>query len=152
MEGQNLIICVEKDSVLLTRKYKQCLASRVAALGLSRLKTTDWLADTIYEFLGDGGRIFDGRGNELIIGDEAIDASYYNDQAFSWNSDVKRYATRMPKRRSSARLLPRLKLFDAAFKIAATNSPRRRSTTFVCMKKSRCPLCAANDDFERIAS
>ncbi|APG63136.1 hypothetical protein LPB140_10445 [Sphingorhabdus lutea] len=152
MEGQNLVICVGKAEALLSRRYKQNLAKRIKQLGLSRPKTTDWLADTIYGFLEDGGIIVDGRGNELIVGDETIDRSYYCDQAFSWNSDIKRFADQMPQRRSSARILTRLMLFDAAFKITALNSPQNQIATFSCLRNSRCSLCAANDQLERIAS
>ncbi len=146
---QNAIVHVEKDSVLLSPEYKHHLAKWVSQLGLSRMGMTDCMADTLYGFLDDGGKIFDSDGNEFVIGVDTIDGSYFHDHAFSFNTDIKRYSKVMPKRRSSKRILLRLQLFDAAWKISSLKSPQNRNAPFSCLGNSRCPLCAANGQFER---
>lgn len=110
-------IYVEEDDFLLSPYFKWRLAIFLVALGLSRAKTTDWLADTICSFLLTGGEIYDGDGDEIIIYDEIFDDAYFDDKSHCWNTDVKRAATRFPKRRSAGRLILRLQLFDAALRI-----------------------------------
>jgi len=122
MENEIIGIYVEEDSWLLSPEYKHLLAKRLVSLRikkkpLSRQSTTDWLSDVINQFCEDGGTIYDEDGDEIIIYDEIFDDAYFDDPSFSWNSDVRRFARKMPKRRSSDRLILRLQLFDAAFRI-----------------------------------
>jgi len=122
MENELYDIYVEEDAWLLSAQYKHELAKRLCAIvyrekQLSRLSTTDWLATIIQEFCEEGGRIFDGDGDEIIIHDEIFDDAYFDDTAHSWNSDVRRFAKRIPAYNSPEKLTLRLQLFDAAFRI-----------------------------------
>lgn len=110
-------IYVEEDCFILSPLYKHQLAIFLAALGLSRQGTTNWLAETICAFLLTGGKIYDGDGDEIIIYDDIFDDAYFDDKSHCFNSDIKRFATQMPKRRSADRLILRLQLFDAALRI-----------------------------------
>ena len=53
-----------------------------------------------------------------MINDETIDRAYGRDEGGTWNSNVKVFATRRPQRRPAQKMLLRLQLWDAAFKIA----------------------------------
>lgn len=123
MANKAIEIRTEKGEFLLSPLYKHLLAKRLVDLGLSRQQTTNWLADVITDFLYAGGIICDGEGQLIDITDTIFDDVYFDDSSFCWNSDVKRYADSMPERRSPARILPRLQLFDAAFKIAKVPTP-----------------------------
>lgn len=122
MQNEIVGLYVEEDEWLLSPMYKHLLAKRLVQLKykerpLSRRTTTDWLADNIFKFCENGGKIYDEDGDEIIIYDEIFEDSYFDDKAHSWNSDVRRFSKKMPKRRSSDRLILRLQLFDAAFRI-----------------------------------
>jgi len=122
MENEIIGIYAEEDNWLLSPEYKHLLAKRLVKMRykgkpLSRQSTTDWLSDVINQLCEDGGKIYDEDGDEIIIYDEIFDDAYFDDPSFSWNSDVRRFARRMPKRRSSDCLILRLQLFDAAFRI-----------------------------------
>lgn len=115
-------IYVEEDDLLLSAEFKHCLAKQLIKFKyrnrlLSRQTTVDWLTDVIYDFCNHGGIIYDGDGDEIYIHSDIIDDAYFDDESYSWNSDVRRFARRVPKRRSSDRILLRLQLFDAAFRI-----------------------------------
>lgn len=108
-------IYVEEDDFLLSPYYKHKLAKRLKMLRLSRHKTTHWLSDIIYEHMNEGGKIYDGDGEEIDLYPDIIEDAYFDDASHCWNSNVKRFANHLPKRRSSERLILRLQLFDAAF-------------------------------------
>ena len=108
-------IRTEKGEFLLSPLYKHLLAKQLVDLELSRQQTTNWLADVITDFVYAGGIICNGEGKLIDITDTIFDDVYFNDSSFCWNSDIKRYADSIPKRRSPERLLPRLQLFDAAY-------------------------------------
>ena len=110
-------IYIESRERLLSLLFLERLAVRIAELNLSRVKSTDWLACKIFFF---EGTIFDWNGRPLYVDPEIVDRSYGQDMAFSWNSEVKGFATRPPVRRPSHRLLLRLALWDGAMKINRT--------------------------------
>ena len=125
MQNEIIDIYVEEDKWLLSAGYKHILAQRLVGLEfeskpVSRRTTTNWLADTIFKFCEGGGKIYDEDGDEIIIYDEVFEDAYFDDLAHSWNSAVRRFARKMPKRRSPDRLILRLQLFDAAFRIEGT--------------------------------
>ncbi|MFS0735592.1 hypothetical protein ABC347_00945 [Sphingomonas sp. 1P06PA] len=110
-------IYIETRERLLSLDFIEGLAIRITNLNLSRVKTTDWLADKIYTF---DGVIFDWSGNPLHIDSDIVDRSYGQDEACTWNSEVKVFATQPPQRRPRHSLLLRLALWDAAMKINGT--------------------------------
>lgn len=103
------------DGDLLSYEFLMALADRINSLGLSRLKTTDWLADTIYSW---PGLILDGSGDPIEIYDEIFDDAYGRDSSFCWNSNVKQFCRRPRLRRTKRAMLLRMQLWDAALKIA----------------------------------
>lgn len=109
------VLAVATDADLLSHDFLMAVADKIASLGLSRAKTTDWLADTVYSWRG---LIVDGAGRVIEIHDEIFDDAYGRDTWFSWNSSVKMFRDRRPLRRSKHAMLLRLQLWDAAFKIA----------------------------------
>lgn len=117
MQNDFIDIYVEEDDFLLSAYYKHKLAIYLVNLGLSRHGTTRWLMDVIYGHMEDGGKIYDGEGDEIYLYPDIIEDAYFEDTSHCWNTDVKRFADRMPKRRSPDRLILRLQLFDAALRI-----------------------------------
>lgn len=99
---------------LLTKEYAHRLAIRLVELGLSRPKSTNWLAMTLYMF---EGQLLDANGCNLIRHDDAIDRAYGYELSFSWNTDFKRFAFQYPKQCPQARLASRFELWDVAFKV-----------------------------------
>lgn len=102
---------------LLSLDFLEGLATQIQALNLSRVKTTDWLADKIYSF---DGIILDWDGKQLYIDADIVDRSYGQDMACTWNSEVKVFARRPPQRRPRHSMLLRLALWDAAMKMNGT--------------------------------
>ncbi len=102
---------------LLSLDFLEGLATQIQALNLSRVKTTDWLADKIYSF---EGIILDWDGKQLYIDADIVDRSYGQDMACTWNSEVKVFARRSPQRRPRHSMLLRLALWDAAMKMNGT--------------------------------
>ena len=112
------IVRVETRERLLSLDFLEGLALQIQALGLSRVRTTDWLADKIYGF---DGVILDWDGRRLYIDPDIVDRSYGQDITCSWNSEVKTFASRPPQRRPRHSMLLRLALWDAAMKIEGTS-------------------------------
>lgn len=108
------VIQTRSDDTLLSYDYLMALAEAISLLGLSRLRTTDWLADRIYSW---PGRILDGEGYLIPIHDESVDRAYGRDEGGTWNSNVKVFAARRPQRKPAHKMLIRFQLWDAAFKI-----------------------------------
>jgi len=116
-EQPGKIVQVYRREQLLSLDFLEGLAMRILGLGLSRVRTTDWLAERIYCF---DGVILDWDGRRLYIDSDIVDRSYGRDEACSWNSEVKHFASRPPKRRPRHSMLLRLALWDAAMKINGT--------------------------------
>ena len=110
-------IYIESRERLLSLDFIEGLAVRITELNLSRIKSTDWLADKIYGFQGT---IYDWDGRRLYIDSDIVDRSYGNDTCCTWNSEVKAFAVQRPKRRPRHSMLLRLALWDAAMKINCT--------------------------------
>lgn len=110
-------IRVAKRDVLLTRDYLAALAKAMTKLDLSRRAVPDWLADTIFGWIEDGGIILDGEGQEIAVHDDIIDDAHGEDGSFQWVSAQRRRVANPPKRKPRQSLLLRLQLYDAAFRI-----------------------------------
>ena len=100
---------------LLSYDFLMAIADAINLLGLSRMRTTDWLADKIYSW---SGHILDGQGGFIPIDDESVDRAYGKDEGGTWNSNVKVFAARRPRRKPAQKMILRFLLWDAAFKIA----------------------------------
>lgn len=112
----NVIMVLPRER-LLSLDFIEGLARRISELNLSRIKTTDWLADKIYSF---EGVILDWDGRRLRLDPDIVDRSYGQDVACTWNSEVKTFATRPAQRRPRHSMLLRLALWDAAMKMNGT--------------------------------
>ena len=111
-------IYIEARERLLSLDFIEGLAKRIVELHLSRVKTTDWLADKIYGF---EGTIYGWDGRQLYIDPDIVDRSYGLDEACTWNSELKKFANHSPQRRPRHSILLRLALWDAAMKINGTH-------------------------------
>lgn len=78
------------------------------------MQTASFLADVLYEY---DGPIYASRQYILNVHDEIIEDAFGNDDAFTYATDVKRFADKLPQRCSSRSQLLKLQLFDAVFKI-----------------------------------
>lgn len=107
-------IVLANENILLSREYKMSLAQRLIQMELSRMKTADWLYETLNNY---EGTIYINRNYILRVHDDLIELAFGNDEAFTYATDIKRFADRMPERRTSRSQLLRLHVFDAAFKI-----------------------------------
>lgn len=111
-------IHVAKREVLLTRDYLFALAKAMTTLDLSRRAVPDWLADTIFGWVEDGGSILDGEGQAIPIHADIIDDAHGEDGSFQWVSAQRQRVNNPPRRKPRQSLLLRLQLYDAAFRIA----------------------------------
>ncbi|MDP3549577.1 MAG: hypothetical protein Q8R81_04175 [Novosphingobium sp.] len=102
---------------LLSLDFLYALAIRITELNLSRLKSTDWLASTIFNF---EGTIYDWNGRPLYIDDAIVDRAYGKDESGTWNSEVKRFVDHPPQRSPRHSMLLRLALWCAAMEIHGT--------------------------------
>lgn len=111
-------IRVAGREVLLTRDYLFALATAMTTLDLSRRAVPDWLADTIFGWVEDGGVILDGEGREIVIHADIIDDAHGEDGSFQWVSAQRQRVANPPRRKPRQSMLLRLQLYDAAFRIA----------------------------------
>jgi len=111
-------IFLSDEGTLLSRQYKMWLAQQLTEKMLSRMQTASFLADVLYGF---DGILYASRHYILNVHDEIIEDAFGNDDAFTYATDVKRFADKLPQRRSSRSQLLKLQLFDAAFKILELN-------------------------------
>src|SRR5690606_30106690 len=110
-------VYVARREELLTRDYLFALAQAISSLDLSRRIVPDWLAETGFEWIADGGIIIDGEGQEIPIHDGIIDDAHGEDGSFQWISAQRQRVAKPPLRNPRQSLLLRLQLYDAAFKI-----------------------------------
>jgi len=110
-------IMIAPKAVLLSVDYIHALAANVSELGLSRRKTPDWLAETLFGFLADGGQVLTGEGELLDLHDCVVDDAHGDDASFEWISAQKRRVANPPRRAPRRSMLLRLQLYDAAFRI-----------------------------------
>jgi hypothetical protein len=116
------VIIVEATDRLVTIDYIEALAVALLKLGLSRRRTVDWLADTIFLWLEEGGEIVDELGHEVTFTDETIDDVHGRGKA---------------RQRSGRKSFGDLaRVYDAAFKIAGRPvTPEARRTELTRMRE-----------------
>jgi len=112
----NGVIQVHRRERLLSLDAIYGLASGLNELGLSRRKVPDWLADTLYLWVEQGGTILSGEGTKIPIYPGIVDDAHGEDGSYIWISEQMRRCS--PSRRPRQTILLRLQLYDAAFRIA----------------------------------
>lgn len=108
-------VVVATDDQLRRQSHFQRLAIATKALGLSRRKVPDWIADEIFTY---EGMILEVDGRDFLVGDNDIDAAFNDDGSFRWLSDFLDFANRTSQQAPQHRVLARLRLIDLAFRIA----------------------------------
>lgn len=111
-------ITVLDDAQLLTREYLHLVGKAFKEAGRSRFGMADWLTETLSNWTADEGRACDSSGRPIELSEEMVEAAFDQGQWFTWATDVKKFADRLPSRRPRKSLLPRLRLIDLAFRIA----------------------------------
>lgn len=105
------------------------------ALGVSRRRMVDWLADTLY---GYEGVVLDDTGAVFAHWDVDLDALFCDDEARAfhpdpaqrvkygsegrWFSDIRLFARQRPRQRAQGRVAPRLQAVALALMIAGVDS------------------------------
>ena len=108
-------IYLPPEATLRSPEMKQALAKRLVEDGISRMGGFIFLEDKILNHADDGGRIINEYGGAIYIHPDVVEEAYGWDVSFSWTTDIKVFAKRMPKRRSPSRHLLRLQLWFAAY-------------------------------------
>ena len=122
-------VLVKESQKLLSKEYKHALAIRLVQQDRSRMRTADHLKRILDKFLQDGGEVRIGKNYYLRLHSELVYDAFGDDMSFTWTTDVKRFADKMPERRSSQSQLLRYQIFDAVFKI--TGEPIRLSEDWI---------------------
>ncbi|MEO1149677.1 MAG: hypothetical protein AAFW83_01690 [Pseudomonadota bacterium] len=102
-------------SRIRTKELMYQTALKINALKRSRLGTTDWLHVRLFEELDVP--VYKPYGVHVDIHRDIIDEAYGWTDEFRWNSDVKKFVEKYPQRKPNWHLMPRLELWDLAFKI-----------------------------------
>lgn len=110
-------ITVLDDAQLLTREYLHLVGKAFKEAGLSRFGMADWLTETISTWTALDGRACDSKGRPIQMNEQMVEAAFDQGQWFTWATDVKQFADRLPARRPKKSLLPRLRVIDLAFRI-----------------------------------
>lgn len=115
---------MEKDisladaATLLSCEYKHALAKRLVAEKVSRMGGFIFLMEMILDFTESGGKILNEYGAAIYVHPDIVEEAYDYELSFSWTTDIRMFASQMPRRASPAKHLLRLQLWDAATKIA----------------------------------
>lgn len=117
------IVHVKSKEILLTKIYKHALAIRLYEEERSRMRTADHLMKHLNELRDKKGEVIVDTHYNLRLHSELVYDAFGEDMAFTWVTDVKRFAHTMPKRRSSMSQLLRFQIFDCIYKI--TKNPIR---------------------------
>jgi len=110
-------IYVRNTQILLSKEYKHALAVRLVEEERSRKQTADHLMKILEKFGEGGGQVVIDKHYFMRLHSELVYDAFGEDMAFTWATDVKRYATKMPERRSSISQLLRYQIFDTVFRI-----------------------------------
>jgi hypothetical protein len=117
------VVQVHRREQLLSLDAIDGLADRLAELNKSRRSVPDWLTDTLYNWIDEGGTILTGEGEEIEIYPGIVDDAHGDDGSFRWVSAQRsRKASNAPQRRLRQSMWLRLALYDAAFRIATGRS------------------------------
>ncbi|AZI37887.1 hypothetical protein NT2_13_00720 [Caenibius tardaugens NBRC 16725] len=98
------------------------LAECLNVLNLPRRKVVEWLTDTLYGWIEQGGVVLSGEGEAIDIYPGIIDDAHGDDGSAVWISEQRRRAGHVPQRRPRQSMLLRLQLYDAAFRIGMCRS------------------------------
>lgn len=105
-------------ATLLSFEYKHVLAKRLVAEKVSRMGGFIFLMEMILNFTESGGEILNEHGAAIYVHPDIVEEAYDYELSFSWTTDIRVFAGRMPRRASPGKHLLRLQLWDAAYKIA----------------------------------
>jgi hypothetical protein len=102
------VIRLPSDERLRAPSSVQRLAIAYGAMGISRRKLIDHIADVIF---GDDRIVVDARGRRVLIDDEFADRAFRTDAdgSLRWLSEWQNWRHRMPCKGAQARTLPRLR-------------------------------------------
>jgi hypothetical protein len=98
------------------------LADCLNVLNLPRRQVVEWLTDTLYGWVEQGGVVMSGEGDIIDIYPGIIDDAHGEDGSAIWISEQRRRAANPPQRRPRQTMLLRLQLYDAAFRIGMGRS------------------------------
>ena len=110
-------IIIARAALLLSPAYKHTLAVRLVEDEMTREGGFHFLMPTILDFHDDGGLLIDEELRTIVVDENIVERAYGYELTYSWTTDIKKFATVMPKRRSPARLLLRFQVWDAAYRI-----------------------------------
>lgn len=94
------------------------LAERLEELNLPRRQVIEWMTDTLYRWIEEGGVILAREGDVIDIYPGIVDDIHGEDGSAVWISEQRRRASKPPRRRPRQSMLLRLQIYDAAFLIA----------------------------------
>lgn len=102
------VIRLPHDAALRAPSSVQRLAIAYGAMGISRRKLIDHIADVIFS---DDRIVVDGHGRRVVIDDEWIDRAFRTDAdgSLRWLSDLLGFRHRIPCKDAQERTLPRLR-------------------------------------------
>lgn len=109
------VIQVAPREVLLTRDNLFALSFAITYLPISRRRVLEWLAETLYRFIEDGGVVLDGDGRVIDIYPGITDDAHGEDGSGVWISEQRKRG--YPRRAPRQTLLMRFQLYDAAFRL-----------------------------------
>jgi hypothetical protein len=116
------VVQVHRRERLLSLDAIYGLADRLNELNLPRRQVIEWLTDTLYGWIADGGIILSGEGEEIDIYPGIVDDAHGDDPSCIWISEQRRRMSSPPKRRLKQGMLLRMQIYDAAFRIANDRS------------------------------
>jgi hypothetical protein len=102
------VIRLPSDERLRAPSSVQRLAIAYGAMGISRRKLIDHIADVVF---ADDRIVVDGHGRRVVIDDEWIDRAFRTDAdgSLRWLSEWQNWRHRMPCKGAQERTLPRLR-------------------------------------------
>lgn len=114
------VIRLPSDAQLRRPSSVQRLAIAYGAMGYSRRRIVDQLADLIYLI---DPVVIDGSGHRIIFDDEAIDRAFRTEQdgSLRWISDWLSFQHRAPVKDAQARTLDRYRLLFVGLALAHPN-------------------------------
>jgi hypothetical protein len=116
------VVHVHAKERLLALDAIHGLADCLNKLNLPRRQVTDWLTNTLYGWIADGGIVLSGEGEVIDIYSGIVDDAHGDDGSAIWISEQRRRSVNPPQRKPRRSMLLRLQLYDAAFRIGMGRS------------------------------
>jgi len=116
------VMQVHRRERLLSLDAVYGLADCLNDLDMPRRKVVEWLTDTLYGWIEDGGVVLSGEGEVIDIYPGIIDDAHGEDGSAIWISEQRRRAANPPQRKPRQSMLLRMQLYDAAFRIGTGRS------------------------------